>query len=203
MMAAWAANTVSATARSGSRARAGCSMPIVVATYGAAGAMPCARATTRRCSHLRAASDEIGTCMAVSRCAESLPCRTARSMPMRATPCRQPIEADTHRYATAHLLQFEPPLLRLCQFGSTRRRLRPRTALSCFATLHPQLSPNATHADHPRHAAHVAAARTTGRSALRDRARASMACDLRDWLRTGPGSPPCRPGHVLAAVRPQ
>ncbi|WP_157768247.1 hypothetical protein [Burkholderia ambifaria] len=82
----------------------------------------------------------------------------------------------------------------------------PRTttnALSCFATLGPRLSPNATPADHPRGVACVVAARAIGRYALRGKAPAAMACDLRDWLRTGPGSQPCRPGHALAAVRPQ
>jgi len=76
-------------------------------------------------------------------------------------------------------------------------------ALSCFATLGPRLSPNATPADHPRGVACVVAARAIGRCALRGNARTAMACDLRDWLRTGPGSQPCRPGHALAAVRPQ
>ncbi|CAG9189934.1 conserved hypothetical protein [Burkholderia vietnamiensis] len=41
------------------------------------------------------------------------------------------------------------------------------------------------------------------RCALRGNARASMACDLRYWLRTDPGTPPSRPGRMLAAVRPQ
>jgi len=76
-------------------------------------------------------------------------------------------------------------------------------ALSCFATLRPRLSPNATPTDHPHCVARVVAARAIGRCALRGNARTAMACDLRDWLRTGPGSQPCRPGHMLAAVRPQ
>ncbi|UEP32928.1 MULTISPECIES: hypothetical protein [unclassified Burkholderia] len=82
----------------------------------------------------------------------------------------------------------------------------PRTAidaLSCFATLRPRLSPNATPADHPHCVARVAAARAIGRCALRGKALTAVACDLHDWLRTGPGSQPCRPGHALAAVRPQ
>ena len=62
--------------------------------------------------------------------------------------------------------------------------------LSCFATLRPRLSPNATPADRPRCAACDTTARAIGRYALRGNAPAAMACDLRDWLRTGPGSPP-------------
>ena len=272
-MTAWTANIVSAMACSGSRVRAARDASIVAA-YGPAGAMPQASAATRRRSDLRMASDEIGTCMAVSRCAESFPFRTARSMPMRATPGRPPIEAAARRRVSAHLLQFVPTLLHLCQFGSavrcscrrararrskrrvlalpcirtppapiapdrtlftrsveddhlpsiTRRHVRehingwpprfvghrvtpamprPYPALSCFATLRPPLSPNATHVDHPRCVARIAATCAIGRCALRGKPRIAVACDLREWLRTGPGSPPCRPGHVLAAVRPQ
>lgn len=94
---------------------------------------------------------------------------------------------------------------RASRFAARRRSSRHRIAraLSCFATLRPRLSPNATGADHPRRRAHPALARAIRRCALRGGARAAMACDLRDWLRTGSGTPPCRPGRVLAAVRPQ
>ncbi|AJY26896.1 hypothetical protein CH72_5631 [Burkholderia ambifaria AMMD] len=72
----------------------------------------------------------------------------------------------------------------------TRCTRTPINPLSCFATLRPRLSPNATLADRPRCAACVATTRPIGRYALRGNASAAMACDLRDWLRTGPGSPP-------------
>lgn len=153
-MTAWTANTVSPTARTGPhrlarvrgmrnldrrRVRAGRRDAVCERDHAAAFALANGIGRNR---------DMHGSLCS----AESFPCRTARNMPMGATSGRPRSDAAAHRYATARLLHCVPPVFRLCRFGSATRRHRPRTALSSFATLRPRLSPNATHADHPRHA---------------------------------------------------
>ncbi len=119
----------------------------------------------------------------------------ARGCRLRA-PHRRP-DTKRDRFAASTPITDLAPHVHASKDHTKRTRSIARDAqrttinpLSCFATLRPRLSPNATLADRPRCAACVATTRPIARYALRGNASAAMACDLRDWLRTGPGSPP-------------
>ena len=104
----------------------------------------------------------------------------------RARPVRS-VDGDRKLCAARARLQRPHQTNTLHRTRCTRTAINP---LSCFATLRPRLSPNATPADRPRCAACDTTTRPIARYALRGNASTAMACDLHDWLRTGPGSPP-------------